>query len=65
MKKKTPCYRKEGDCVEGDSIYVQCQSPGNWRLFRKSEQHRGWTSKAKKGAKAILLKSFTNVKQAR
>jgi hypothetical protein len=57
------CRRKPNDCIEGDQIYIQCQQPGKWQLFKKSEQHRGHKCKAKKDAKAIILRSYTNIKK--
>jgi len=63
MSKPKDCYRDEGDCIEGDSIYIQCQDPQQWKLFRKSGQHRGRKCKAKKDAKAIILRSYTNIRK--
>lgn len=57
------CMQKPDDCIEGDSIYVQCQKPGPWRLIRKSTQHRGQNCTARKDAKAIILRSYKNVKK--
>ncbi|RLB35555.1 MAG: hypothetical protein DRH20_10905 [Deltaproteobacteria bacterium] len=55
------CSRKPYDCIEGDHIYIQCNAPGKWKVFRKSGQHKGQACDAKKDAKAILLKSYTNI----
>jgi len=60
--RRKDCRREEGACIEGDTIYVQCQKPGKWTLFRKSEQHRGSHCKADKDAKAVLLKKYTNIR---
>ena len=62
MKENKPCHREVGDCIEGHSIYVVCQKPSVWTLIRKSGQHRGWECTARKGAKAKLLKKYTNIK---
>jgi len=57
------CLRNIGDCIEGDILYIECQDPEKWKIFRKSGQHRGHKCKAKKGAKAIILRSYTNIKK--
>lgn len=60
---KRTCYRNVGDCLEGDSIHVECRSPGKWNLYRMTGQHKGWKCKIQKNAKAIILKTYTNVKK--
>jgi len=61
MKK---CYRNVGDCIEGDSIRVECQKPGKkWKLFQKSNQHRGMRCVVKKDAKAIIIKQYKNLQK--
>ena len=58
---KKECQQDPGDCIEGHSIHIQCQKPQkNWTMFRKSGQHRGWQCKARKDAKATLLKKYVN-----
>jgi len=64
MKKAKDCYREPDDCVEGDSIYVECRKPGNWGGFRMSGKHRGYSCKAQKNARGILLRSYTNIKRS-
>jgi hypothetical protein len=54
------CSRKENACIEGDAIYIECRKPDDWRLFRMTNNHNGHRCKAKKNAKAILLKTYTN-----
>jgi len=56
------CSRKANDCIEGDTVYIECRKPGVWKLFRMSTQHHGNCCKARMNAKAIILKSYTNVK---
>jgi hypothetical protein len=56
------CLRNANDCIVGDSIYIVCQKPQNWALITKSSQHKGQCCTAKKDAKAIILRSYTNVK---
>ena len=56
------CRRKENDCIEGDSIYIECRKSGIWNLIRMSGQHHGNCCTAKMNAKAVILKSYTNVK---
>jgi len=57
-----PCLRDLGDCIEGDSIYVECRKKGKWKLFRMSGQDKGVKCTAKKNAKAIILREYTNIK---
>jgi hypothetical protein len=61
-KKKKSCLQEVGDCVQGDSVRVECRKPADWKLFRMTEQHKGWRCVAKKNAKATILKKYTNVK---
>jgi len=62
VKTERQCQQEQGDCIEGHSIYIQCQKPQkNWTLFQKSGQHKGWLCTARKDAKAILLKKYVNV----
>jgi hypothetical protein len=63
MKKKTPCYRNVGACIEGDPIRVKCQAKGKWKMIQKSNQHRGSYCIIKKDAKATILKSYTNLQK--
>ena len=56
-------HRKAGSCIEGDKIYVQCNQPKKWKVFPKSQQHRGSFCKAEKDAKAIILRTYTNIKK--
>lgn len=57
-----PCLRDPGNCIEGDSIHVQCRKKGKWKLFRMSGQDKGMQCIAKKNAKAIILRKYTNIK---
>ncbi len=57
-----PCLRAPGDCIEGDSIYVECRKKGKWKLFRMSGQHQGVQCTAKTNAKAVILRKYTNIK---
>lgn len=63
-KPKRKCGRDVGACVEGDSIYVECRKPGKWTLLRRTGQHQGHACKARKHAKATLLRSYTNIKHS-
>ena len=56
-----PCLRKQGDCIEGDKLYIQCRKPGQWKKFRMTEQHQGHKCKAEKNASARILKKYTNI----
>jgi len=62
-KSKKKCGRDVWDCIEGDSIYVECRKPGKWTKFRRTGQHQGHSCTAKKDAKATLLRFYTNIKQ--
>ena len=53
--------RNRGDKLAGDQIFVTCQKPGDWKMFRKSEQHRGHHTTARKDAKAVIEKRYTNL----
>ena len=57
------CLRDINSCIEGDSIYIECRKPSNWKLFQMTAQHKGSSCNARKNAKAIILKSYTNVKE--
>jgi hypothetical protein len=63
MKRPEDCYREEGACIEGDTIYVECRKPGRWKLIRMSGRHEGRSCKAEKNAMALLLRKYTNVKE--
>lgn len=63
QQQKENCYQDFGDCIEGDSIRVECRKYTKWKLFRKSKQHKGSTCKISKNAKATILKSYTNVEK--
>lgn len=56
------CQRNAKDCIVGDTIYIECRKPGSWNLFQMSGQHRGSCCSAKKNAKAIILKTYTNIR---
>jgi hypothetical protein len=57
------CRREVDACIEGDTIYAECRKPDKWLLIRKSGQHKGMCGTFRKDAKAIILKSYTNVKK--
>lgn len=57
-------YSEKNTGIQGDHIYITCQKPGKWILFRKSEKHRAKECHAQKDAKAIILKPYTNVKNS-
>ncbi len=62
MPEKTKtCLREQGDCIEADSIYIECRKYSNWKLFQKSGTHKGSRCKIQKDAKATILKKYTNV----
>lgn len=67
MKKRVKfqdCVRDENACIEGDSIYVECRKPpAKWYLKQMSGQHKGSSATINKNAKAIILKSYTNVER--
>jgi len=64
MKNKKNCCRNVGDCIEGDSIRIECQKPDKqWRLFQKSKQHRAMRCIVKKDAKATIIKSYKNLQK--
>lgn len=61
-----PCYRDIGDCIKGDSIYIECRKrpkEREWKLFQKTHIHKGSCCKIKKGAEARILQSYTNVEK--
>ena len=62
-KQKAICERKEGACIEGDKIRVQCMKSGKWKVASRSHQHKGHFCVAEKDAKAFILKSYTNIKR--
>lgn len=62
FSEKDECMRKEGDCIEGDLIRIECRQPGKWELFRMSNKHRGMRCICRKNARAILLQGYVNVK---
>ena len=55
-------YRNEGDTISGDAIRVECRDPGKWQLFQMSGKHKGSHCLARKNAKAVIIKCYTNVK---
>jgi hypothetical protein len=67
MKKQAKlkdCVHDKNACIEGDSIYVECRKiPTKWDLMQMSGQHKGSCATIKKNAKAIILKSYTNVER--
>lgn len=56
-------FRKVGDAIEGDHIYARCQKPGAWKLFRKSDTHRGSNCILKIDAYARIERAFTNIQK--
>ena len=57
------CLQNKNDCIAGDTIYIECQKPNKkWTLITKSNQHKGSSCTARRDAKAVILKSYTNVK---
>lgn len=58
------CVRDKNACIEGDSIYVECRKPPKkWILKQMSGRHKGSSATINKNAKAIILKSYTNVER--
>jgi hypothetical protein len=55
------CSQDVDDCIAGDSLYIECMKPGQWNLIKKSNRHKGSACTAKKDAKAIILKKYTNL----
>jgi hypothetical protein len=56
-----PCLREVNDCIEGDSIFIECRTPGDWKLFNMSGNHKGSCCVIKKNAKARIQKKYTNI----
>ncbi len=56
------CLRNTNDCIVGDSIYIVCRKSEKWKLVSKSHQHKGSCCTARKDAKAVILKSYINIK---
>ena len=54
--------RNRGDKLAGDQIVVTCQKPDVWKEIRKSGQHRGHRTVARKDAKAVIEKGYTNIR---
>ena len=52
-----------GDKVSGDRLFVSCQKPDNWAVYRKSGQHRGSYAIARKDAMAVVEQAYTNVRR--
>lgn len=62
-EKQQRLFREEGDAIQGDRIYVRCQKYTDWKLFTKSDQHRGSNCILKKDAYAKIEKAFTNIQK--
>lgn len=64
QNKRQPLHGTEpDDKITGDSIYVQCRTPSQWKLFQMSGTHKGHQSYARKNAKAVIERAFTNVQK--
>ena len=61
MKEEKTCLREENDCIEGDSVYIECRKPGDWKLFNMTGNHKGSYSIVKKNVKAIIQRKYTNI----
>jgi len=56
-------FTKEGDAIQGDQIYARCQKYNDWKLFRKSDKHRGSKCILKIDAYARIERAFTNIQK--
>lgn len=59
---KERIFRNVGDCIEGDQILISCRTPSKWKVYRRTKQDHASYCIAKKGARAIIEKTFTNIK---